>query len=162
MKTLTSLFSFIFITFFSFSQVQEYSSPDGPWDMKLEFRSSGRVMYKAKGKLNLSEIKKNSFETENKNINEKVLVLIDNIGHQDFMIIDENDVFASQRQVNNLKISKNSVEFIYTGYQWKDGIIIQEYDMNFTYSSDPLQKPFRYFYDKIENITVLVEYNIIN
>lgn len=157
MKTLL-IFLFTVLSFVSFSQPQEYSSDEGPWNLKIEFLSSGQVMYKAKGRQSFYNIKNKSYDTVVTAKNEKVMVLIDEVSHQDYIVIDENDVAALQRQVSNFKKETNSIKFVYTGYKWKNGAIIQEYDMNFVYTSDMSKSPCRYFYDESENVTILVEY----
>jgi len=157
MKTLL-IFLLTILSFTYFSQPQEYSSSEGPWNLKIEFFSSGQVMYKAKGRQSFYNIKNKSYDTIITAKNEKVMVLIDEVSHQDYIVIDENNIVALQRQVFNYKKEKKSINFMYTGYKWKNGSIIQEYDMNFVYTSDMSKNPCRYFYDESENITILVEY----
>ena len=155
MKTLF-LFLLVFTSFFSFSQENE-----DIWDYKIGFKSKGQIMYKAEGKLSFENIKSNSVDSSVTMIDENINILVDNYSQNDFIVIQENGITVLQRLIYGFEQKQNEDKFYYTGYQWEGGLIKQEYDIDFIYTKNLSKNPCKYFYDKIENLTVLIEYIVV-
>ena len=155
MKTLF-LFLLVFTSFFSFSQENE-----DIWDYKIGFKSKGQIMYKAEGKLSFENIKSNSVDSSVTMIDENINILVDSYSQNDFIVIQENGITVLQRLIYGFEQKPNEDKFYYTGYQWEGGLIKQEYDIDFIYTKNLSKNPCKYFYDKIENLTVLIEYIVV-
>ena len=155
MKTLF-LFLLVFTSFFSFSQENE-----DIWDYKIGFKSKGQIMYKAEGKLSFENIKSNSVDSSVTMIDENINILVDSYSQNDFIVIQENGITVLQRLIYGFEQKQNEDKFYYTGYQWEGGLIKQEYDIDFIYTKNLSKNPCKYFYDKIENLTVLIEYIVV-
>lgn len=155
MKTLF-LFLIVFTSFFSFSQENE-----DIWDYKIGFKSKGQIMYKAEGKLSFENIKSNSVDSSVTMIDENINILVDSYSQNDFIVIQENGITVLQRLIYGFEQKQNEDKFYYTGYQWEGGLIKQEYDIDFIYTKNLSKNPCKYFYDKIENLTVLIEYIVV-
>ena len=155
MKTLF-LFLIVFTSFFSFSQENE-----DIWDYKIGFKSKGQIMYKAEGKLSFENIKSNSVDSSVTMIDENINILVDSYSQNDFIVIQENGITVLQRLIYGFEQKKNEDKFYYTGYQWEGGLIKQDYDIDFIYTKNLSKNPCKYFYDKIENLTVLIEYIVV-
>jgi hypothetical protein len=153
MKTFFKLTFLFLISSFSFSQENE-----DIWDYKLKFKSKGQIMYKAKGKLSFEDIKSNSVDSSVTMIDENINILVDRYSQNDFIVIQENDITVLQRLIYGFEQKPNEDKFYYTGYQWEGGLIKQEYDIDFIYTKNLSKNPCKYFYDKIENLTILIEY----